>query len=81
MGFYDILKRRSEVGHMVLLPVVYNNLEEAGDSILQLISKMINVNTFCITTIDETNSHFISVLNQNEVLAESGVMISVYDAY
>ncbi|MBM6616263.1 hypothetical protein [Bacillus suaedaesalsae] len=63
------------------LPVIYNSLEEAGDNILQLISRMVHVNTFCITSIDETSSYFISVLNQKEILAEAGIKISVYDAY
>jgi hypothetical protein len=66
---------------MVPVPVIYNDLKEAGDNILQLISKIINVNTFCVTSIDEKNSYFISVLNRKEQLAEAGVTISVYDAY
>jgi hypothetical protein len=67
--------------NMVPLPVIYNSLEEAGDNILHLISKMINVNTFCVTSIDETSSNFLCVLNRKEKLAEAGTVISVYDAY
>ncbi|QOR68302.1 hypothetical protein IM538_09460 [Cytobacillus suaedae] len=56
-------------------------LEEAGDYILNMVEKFINVNTFCITSINETNSYFVSVFNRSDQIASSGVTISVYEAY
>lgn len=72
---------RGKGGAIMTLPVVYSSLKEAGDNILQLISRMIQVNTFCISNIDESNSYFLSVLNRGEKLAEQGGKISVYEAY
>lgn len=61
--------------------MIWSDLEEAGNYILNLVEKFINVNTFCITSIDQSNSYFISVFNRNETIASSGVTLSVYDAY
>ncbi|WP_204524743.1 hypothetical protein [Litchfieldia alkalitelluris] len=61
--------------------MIYSNLEESGSYILNLVEKFINVNTFCITSINQSNSYFISVFNRTETIASSGVTLSVYDAY
>ncbi|MDE5415157.1 hypothetical protein [Alkalihalobacterium chitinilyticum] len=57
------------------------SLEEAGNYILDLVEKFIPVNTFCITSIYQEQSYFISVFNRSDTIASSGVKISVYDAY
>ncbi|MFD1736993.1 hypothetical protein ACFSCX_10500 [Bacillus salitolerans] len=57
------------------------DLKIAGSNILRLISKAINVNTFCITSINDSRSYFMNVLNRHTELAKEGTIISVYDAY
>ncbi|MBP1941869.1 hypothetical protein J2Z26_001611 [Bacillus luteolus] len=56
-------------------------LEEAGDYILNMVEKFIDVNTFCITSINETSSYFVSAFNRSDQIASSGITISVYEAY
>ncbi|MBM7662673.1 hypothetical protein JOC85_003483 [Bacillus mesophilus] len=60
---------------------ITKDLEIAGQNILKLVSKLINVNTFCITSISETESYFITVLNRHIELASAGTLIPVTEAY
>jgi hypothetical protein len=60
---------------------LYNNVDEAADDILQMVSKFIDVNTLCVTSVDQKNSIFIGAFNRKESLVEKGTSISLYDAY
>jgi hypothetical protein len=60
---------------------LYNNVDEAADDILQMMSKFIDVNTLCVTSVDQKNSIFIGAFNRKESLVEKGTSISLYDAY
>jgi hypothetical protein len=60
---------------------LYNNLEEAADDILHMVSKFIDVNTLCVTRVDQKNSIFIGAYNRKGSLVEKGTSITLYDAY
>ena len=59
---------------------IYNNLKEAADSVLKVLHKVINVDIFCVTSIEDTNSYFISVFNRHEELIHAGNTILLYEA-
>ncbi len=60
---------------------VFSNLKEAGDHILSVISRFLDVNVFCITNINQNDSYFISALNRHDKVVEAGMTLSVYEAY
>jgi hypothetical protein len=59
----------------------YKNLKEAGDHILEMVSKFIHANTFCVASNDKQNSHIFSVFHRDEVLFDAGTILPFFDAY
>jgi hypothetical protein len=59
----------------------YNNVEEAADGILHMMSKFIDVNTLCVTSVEQKHSIFIGAFNRKNPLVEKGTNLSLYDAY
>jgi hypothetical protein len=60
---------------------IYNSLKEAADNVLQVLQKLISVDIFCVTSIKDQTSHFISVFNRKEELIHAGDSISLFEAY
>ncbi|MRH42065.1 hypothetical protein GH741_05175 [Aquibacillus halophilus] len=60
----------------------YQRLNEASQSMLELVSEYIGTNTFCVTqTTDEQHSILTHVFNRNTVLFDAGDTLFLEDAY
>ncbi|GAE24874.1 hypothetical protein JCM9140_836 [Halalkalibacter wakoensis JCM 9140] len=59
----------------------HETLKEASDHILEVISKQINVNTFCVASNDRETSLIFSALHQDEHLFDAGTSLPFLDAY
>ncbi|GAE35489.1 hypothetical protein [Halalkalibacter akibai] len=59
----------------------YDSLKEASDHVLAVVSKQINVNTFCVASNDRTTSLIFSAFHRNEHLFDPNTQLNFLDAY
>lgn len=59
----------------------YTSLKEAADHILEVLSKQMNVNTFCVASNNQVKSMIHSVFHRKEVLFDSGTQLNFLEAY
>ncbi|MDT8861227.1 hypothetical protein N0O92_13375 [Alkalihalobacillus sp. MEB130] len=59
----------------------HTSIEQASDHILDVISKQIDVNTFCVASNNRKTSLIFSAFHRNEHLFDAGTSLPFLDAY
>lgn len=75
------LRNRGDLMLQVQNEDLYVHLKRSADQILNVISKLVGVNTLCVASNDLSTSNIFSAFHRDEVLFEAGTTLSFYSAY